>query len=435
MSNLRISQVIEGSIADEAGIKPGDILLSINGHEIADIFDYRFHTANEEILLGVEKPDGEILRVEIEKDEWEDVGLAFEKPLLDEEKSCRNKCIFCFIDQLPKGMRESLYYKDDDARLSFLFGNYITMTNMSYKDLERIVKYRMSPVNISVHTTNPRLRIQMLNNKYAGDILGKMKYLADNGITLNAQIVLCRGINDGLELDRTLRDLSELTYGHHSVSVVPVGLTRFREGLSELKPYDGKSAKEVISQVEKWQRFFVEKDGGRIVYLSDEWYLMSGGNVPCYEHYEDFPQIENGVGMVASLIREFSESIAGEKKRTINKTVSIACGTLIHNVIENLAKKAEEYFPGLKVFVHPVRNNFFGETVTVTGLLTGKDIMEQLKGKNLGEKLLLSETLFRAGTEIFLDDVELRELSMELSVKAVKVKCKGDEFLRALTGY
>lgn len=432
MSNFKIFQVIEGSIASEAGIEPGDILVSVNGQDIDDIFDYRFHTANEEIILDVEKPDGEILRVEIEKDEWEDLGLVFEKPLLDEERSCHNKCIFCFIDQLPVGLRDSLYYKDDDARLSFLFGNYITMTNMGRKDLERIVKYRMSPVNISIHTTNPRLRVKMLNNKFAGDGLNKMKYLAQNGITLNAQIVLCKGINDGPELDRTLSDLSELVPELHSVSVVPVGLTCFREGLFELKPYDGESAKEVISQVEKWQKFFMEKVKSRVVYLSDEWYLMSGGSVPCYEHYEDFPQAENGVGMVASLIREFSEVIAGEMKRTINKTVSIACGTLVYSVIQKLAGYAEEYFPGLKVYVWPVRNCFFGETVTVTGLLTGKDIKEQLKGKNLGEKLLLSETLFRAGTEVFLDDVELKELSRDIGTEAVKVKCNGRELLLAM---
>jgi len=432
MHSFKISQVVEGSIASEAGIEPGDVLISVNGYDIEDIFDYRFHTTDEEILLDVEKPDGEILRVEIEKDEWEDIGLVFENPLLDEEKSCRNKCIFCFIDQLPRGMRDSLYYKDDDVRLSFLFGNYITMTNMSQKDLGRIVKYRMSPVNISIHTTNPELRAQMLNNRFAGDGLNKMKYLAKNGITINAQIVLCRGVNDGPELDRTLRDLSELIPQLHSVSVVPVGLTRFRKGLYELKPYDRESAIEVISQVEKWQEHFIEKAHSRIVYLADEWYLMSGRCVPGYEHYEDFPQIENGVGMVASLVREFTKAIAEEKKRSINKTVSIACGTLVYNVIAELAKKAEEYFPGLRVYVYPIKNCFFGETVSVTGLLTGRDIREQLKDKDPGEELLLSESLFRAGTEVFLDDVDLKDLSADIGTKAVKVKCNGSELLQAL---
>jgi len=432
MSKFRISQVVEGSIANEAGIEAGDILVSINGQNITDIFDYRFLTTDEEVLMDVEKPDGEILRVEIEKDEWEDVGLLFDNPLLDEEKSCRNNCIFCFIDQLPKDMRNSLYYKDDDARLSFLFGNYITMTNMQQEDLDRIIKYHMSPVNISIHTTNPELRVLMLNNRFAGEGLQKMKYLADNGIILNAQIVLCKGINDGLELDRTLKDLSDLMPALNSISVVPVGLTRFREGLTELTPYDRQSAAEVISQVEGWQSYFTKKTNSRRVYLADEWYLTSRKNIPDYEGYEDFPQIENGVGMVASLVQEFMEAISDERKRSINKTVSIACGTLVYSVILDLAKKAGEYFQGLKVLVYPITNYFFGETVTVTGLLTGKDIKTQLKGKNLGEKLLLSESLFRAGTEVFLDDIELKELSLEMETKVVKVKCSGDELLQAI---
>ncbi|MDD4295644.1 MAG: DUF512 domain-containing protein [Ruminiclostridium sp.] len=432
MSKFRISQVVEGSIADEAGIEPGDTLVSINGQNITDIFDYHFLTTDEEVLIDVEKPDGEILRVDIEKDESEDVGLLFDNPLLDEEKSCRNNCIFCFIDQLPKDMRNSLYYKDDDARLSFLFGNYITMTNMQQEDLDRIIKYRMSPVNISIHTTNPELRAFMLKNRFAGDGLQKMKYLADNGITINAQIVLCKGINDGLELDRTLKDLSALMPVLNSISVVPVGLTRFREGLTELTPYDRQSAAEVISQVEGWQNYFLEKTNSRRVYLADEWYLASGKKIPDYEGYEDFPQIENGVGMVASLVQEFMEAISDEKKRDINRTVSIACGTLVYSVISELAQKAEKYFRGLKVLVYPITNYFFGETVTVTGLLTGKDIKTQLKGKSLGEKLLLSENLFRAGTEVFLDDIELKELSMEIETKVIKVKCSGDELLQAV---
>lgn len=256
MSNLKICEVYSGSIAEEAGIEAGDILLSVNGQKIVDVFDYRFLTQDEKLTLDVLKPDGNILRVDIEKDEFEDIGLEFENPLMDEEKSCRNKCIFCFIDQLPKGMRESLYFKDDDARLSFLFGNYITMTNMGKDDIDRIVKYHMSPVNVSVHTTNPELRCKMLNNRFAGDVMEKMRILADNGITLNAQIVLCRDINDGNELDRTLTDLSSLMPQLNSISVVPVGLTKFREGLPVLKPFDKKSAVDVIAQVEKWQEFF-----------------------------------------------------------------------------------------------------------------------------------------------------------------------------------
>jgi putative radical SAM enzyme (TIGR03279 family) len=432
MSNLKICEVYSGSIAEEAGIEAGDILLSVNGQKIVDVFDYRFLTQDEKLTLDVLKPDGNILRVDIEKDEFEDIGLEFENPLMDEEKSCRNKCIFCFIDQLPKGMRESLYFKDDDARLSFLFGNYITMTNMGKDDIDRIVKYHMSPVNVSVHTTNPELRCKMLNNRFAGDVMEKMRILADNGITLNAQIVLCRDINDGNELDRTLTDLSSLMPQLNSISVVPVGLTKFREGLSVLKPFDKKSAVDVIAQVEKWQEFFLKKTGSRRVFLADEWYLMSDTLLPPYSHYEDFPQIENGVGMAASLIEEFNWALSGEKSRTVRKTVSIATGVLAEKIISDIAKRAEAHFPGLKILVYPIENNFFGKSITVSGLLTGTDIKEQLSGKFLGDVLLLPSNMFRAGTDIFLDDMTLKELASFLGVNIEKVDVDGGELLRHL---
>lgn len=438
MSNLKISAVSEGSIAQEAGIEPGDILLSINGSEIHDVFDYRFLCAGEEVLLEVKKPDGEILEIDIEKDESEDIGLIFDKPLLDEEKSCRNKCVFCFIDQLPRGMRSSLYYKDDDSRLSFLFGNYITMTNMAQEDLERIVRYRMSPVNISVHTTNPELRAAMLNNRFAGDILEKMRYLAENDITLNAQIVLCRDINDRNELDRTLNDLAPLMPQLNSISVVPVGLTRYREKLPALKAYDKESAREIIRQVEKWQLKFLNATGGRRVFLSDEWYLMSDTSLPGYDHYEGFPQIENGVGMVSAFVKEFADALSSEKRRAVKKNIGIVTGTLAKGVILELAKQAEEYFPGLKITVYPVENRFFGNTVTVSGLLTGADIVEQVRAgfveqiKEKPERLLLPSNMFRAGTEIFLDDMSMTDLKQSLSVDAEKVEIIGEALLKAL---
>ena len=434
MNNLKISEVSEGSIAEEAGIEPGDSLVSINGQKINDVFDYRFYSADEEISLEVLKPDGEILAVEIEKDEWEDLGLTFEKPLLDEEKSCRNQCIFCFIDQLPRGMRDSLYYKDDDARLSFLFGNYITMTNMKQDELERIIRYRMSPVNVSVHTTNPELRKYMLNNRFAGDILNQMKQLTDNGITVNTQIVLCRGVNDQLELERTLRDLSGLKPMLNSISVVPVGLTRYRDKLAVLQAFDSASASEVIRQTEAWQRKFLQETGSRTVYLSDEWYLMSGNELPGYEHYEDFPQIENGVGMAAAFIYEFQEALLQEEKRPVHRTVSIATGTLASKIIMDLAKQAEDYFPGLKVFVYPIENEFLGKNVTVSGLLTGSDIQEQLGKKQLGDRLLLPSNMFRAGTELFLDDLTINDLHKALNVPALKVEISGEAFVNALIG-
>lgn len=432
MNNLKISEVYTGSIAEEAGIEAGDVLLSINGEKVIDVFDYRFLTAEEEILLEVMKPDGNILRVDIEKDESEDIGLGFENPLLDEEKSCHNKCIFCFIDQLPQGMRESLYYKDDDARLSFLFGNYITMTNMKQNEIDRIIRYRMSPVNVSVHTTNPDLRVKMLNNRFAGDILSKMKLLTDNGITLNAQIVLCRDINDGKELERTIKDLSSLMPMLNSISVVPVGITKFRDGLSVLRPFDKDSAVEVIAQVERWQQFFLEKTGGRRVFLADEWYLMSGTPLPSYTYYEDFPQIENGVGMAASLIEEFNIAISQEKSRRVNKTVSIATGVLVQSIISDIAKCAEKHFPGLKILVYPIENNFFGNTITVSGLLTGIDIKTQLTGKYLGDILLLPSNMFKAGTDIFLDDMSIEELTSSLNINIQKVNTDGAELLEQL---
>lgn len=433
MSDLKITAVQDGSIAQEAGIEVGDVLLTMNGQSVRDIFDYRFLSAEEEVLLEVLKPDGELLRVEIEKEEWEDIGLSFRQPLMDDEKSCRNKCIFCFIDQLPKGLRKSLYYKDDDARLSFLYGNYITMTNMDQDELQRIVRYRMSPVNISVHTTNPELRAFMLKNRHAGDILEKMKTLADNGIALNAQIVLCRGINDGDELERTLKDLSRLIPALNSISIVPVGMTRFRQGLTVLQPYDIASACEVIRQAERWQAFFLRENGSRRVYLADEWYLMSGTALPPYEAYEDFPQIENGVGMATAFLQEVDEALPSTGK-PVNRTVSIATGTLAAGIISEAARKAENRFPGLKILVYPVENKFFGDTVTVAGLLTGTDIKEQLCTKPLGDMLLLPSSMFRAGTGIFLDDLTREDLSQSLHVNVKKVDVNGESFLKALTG-
>ncbi len=432
MSELIISGIQDGSIAQEVGIEPGDRLISMNGQSVRDVFDYRFLSADEQVLLMVMKPDGESLEIEIEKDEWEELGLNFEKPLMDEEKSCRNKCIFCFIDQLPEGMRSSLYYKDDDARLSFLYGNYVTMTNMDQAELERIVRYRMSPVNVSVHTTNPELRAHMLNNRFAGELVSKMKYLADNNIQLNAQIVLCRGINDGKELGTTLNDLAELLPALNSISVVPVGLTRHRTKLPALLPFDSASAIEVITQISQWQKKFLEKTGSRKVYLSDEWYLMSGTDLPDYSHYEDFPQIENGVGMAAEFLQGFGEALKKCRKKPVERTISLVTGVLAEKILKEAALMAEKSFPGLRVLVYPIKNNFFGDTVTVTGLLTGTDIREQLWGKPLGDTLLMPSNMFRSGTETLLDDISADEIGQALQVTTKKVNADGASFLKAL---
>lgn len=434
MNKIKISAIQSGSIAQELGIEPGDWLLSINDHEIKDVFDYRYLIADAEITVEIEKKNGEVWQLEIEKDETEDLGLEFESSLMDDEKSCRNKCIFCFIDQLPKGMRDTLYFKDDDARLSFLFGNYITMTNLSESEIDRIIRYRMSPVNISVHTTNPELRRKMLNNRFAGDVLEKIKRFTSNGIDVNAQIVLCPDINDGEELDRTIEDLAHLHPYLHSISVVPVGLTRFREGLARLKPFDRERAIKVVDQVEGWQNKLLNKYQTRIVYLGDEFYILAGRDIPPYEAYEDFPQIENGVGMVASFVQEVDDALTEVSSGTSQikyKKVSIATGMLVYNHMRGIADKIEETFGG-KVMVYPVENTFFGKSITVTGLLTGYDIIREIKDKDLGERLLLSRNMFRAGTTDMLDDVTSEELEEKLGVKVQIVDNCGQALIDAL---
>lgn len=427
-----------GSIADELEIKAGDYLLSINGKEIRDVFDYRFHTADEFLTVEIESQNGERWTAEIEKDEDEDLGLEFDNPLMDEEKSCRNKCVFCFIDQLPPGMRESLYYKDDDIRLSFLFGNYITMTNLDEEEMDRIIRYRMSPVNVSVHTTNPALRVMMLNNRFAGDVLDRIRKFAEAGITINCQIVLCPGLNDGQELDRTIGDLSVLYPQMHSISVVPVGLTRYRKGLYPLEPFTRDTAAQVVDQVESWQERLMEKHGSRIVYLADEFYLTSQRPLPPYEAYEDFPQIENGVGMVSAFTHETLEALLDIENRLSVKNaksqaqISIATGTLFHPVMEKLAKTLDERLPNVKLKVYPVENRFFGGNVSVTGLLTGQDLVGTLKGKDLGKSLLLCRNMFRSGTEVLLDDMTRSDLESSLGVPVIIVDNSGEAFVESI---
>lgn len=436
MHKIEISKIQEYSIAQELGIEPGDFLVSVNGQEIHDVFDYRFICADTELTLEIQKKDGESWQFDIEKDEIEDLGIEFTTSLLDDEKSCLNKCIFCFIDQLPKGMRKTLYFKDDDARLSFLHGNYITMTNLSDEEINRIIRYRMSPVNISVHTTNPELRIKMLSNRFAGDILEKIKRFTTQGIIVNGQIVLCPGINDGKELDRTIRDLTSLAPELHSISVVPVGLTRFRENLPRLTPFKKESAIKVVDQVENWQTKLLEEYGSRIVYLADELYIVAGMPLPDYDAYEDFSQIENGVGMVSSLSYEVKEAL---KKLEVKKysgnterTVSIATGVSVFENFKKIIKNIEGSIKGLKINIYPVENTFFGSGVTVTGLLTSGDLLRELINKNLGEKLLLCKNMFRAGTNVMLDDVTADELEYKLGVKVQLVDADGQAFIDAL---
>jgi putative radical SAM enzyme (TIGR03279 family) len=429
-----INNVLPGSIAQEAGIETGDVLLSINGESIEDIFDYRFLISDEELTLEIRKEDGEIWEIDIEKFEDEDLGIEFIDELIDEAKSCSNKCIFCFIDQMPKGMRESLYFKDDDMRLSFLSGNYVTLTNMDDSHIDRIIKYRMSPINISVHTTNPDLRVFMLKNRFAANIMGKIRKLAVSGIILNCQIVLCNGINDGDELYKSLMDLTKLYPAVNSISIVPVGITKHREGLCKLEPYDKASSMEVIKKVEKLQKEFLKKHGSRIVYLADEFYIMAGKEIPGYGYYEDFPQIENGVGLIARLKYEFDDYIKNacfnpQKKRK----VSIVTGVSAYNYISLFAKRLEEKY-GITVYVYKIINDFFGENVTVTGLLTGRDIVAQVSGRDLGDEVLICKCMLKADTDLLLDDYTVGMLEEALGVKVTPVENSGKCFINSILG-
>ncbi len=438
MKNEKITvyKVLPESIAEEAGVEQGDTILSINGEKVKDIFDYRFLITAENLMLKIQKGNSEIWEIEIEKDEYEDLGIEFESSMIDEAKSCKNKCIFCFIDQLPKGMRDTLYFKDDDSRLSFLMGNYITLTNMNSDDIDRIIRYRMSPINVSVHTTNKDLRVFMLKNKSAGDILKKIEMLTDGGITVNCQIVLCRGINDSSELDKSIEDLAFLYPGINSISVVPVGITQHREGLYSLKPFDKATAKQVVKQINGWQKKLLKRYGSKIVYIADEFYLMAEEEIPQFEHYDDFPQIENGVGLIAMFKKEFFEYLEGI--RSIDniqvRNVSIATGSAAFKFIKYLAETLEKRYGNISVNVYEIKNNFFGENVTVTGLLTGTDIAAQLEGKPLGDNLLLCKSMLKSGEKLFLDDYTIEELERYLNVKIQLVENSGSDFIEKITG-
>jgi putative radical SAM enzyme (TIGR03279 family) len=442
-----VKKVEKGSIADEIGLESGDKIVSINGEKVVDIFDYRFLITDEVIELKIIKCNSDLWEIEIEKDVYEDLGLEFDSPMIDSAKSCMNKCIFCFIDQLPRGMRSTLYFKDDDTRLSFLSGNYVTLTNIKDNDLDKIVKYHMSPINISVHTTNPDLRIKMLNNKNAGDVMEKIKKLAKAGIMINCQIVLCRNINDGTELDRTISDLSALYPEVNSISVVPVGLTKYREGLPDLIPHDKISASRTIEQVAEWQERLLKKKGSRIVYPADEFYVMAGCEMPDYYEYEDFPQLENGVGLVALFKHEFNDYLNYLKRLNIDnlhmlrsnnkmRKVSIATGVLAYEFINGLARELEKTFENIRINVYPVKNDFFGEQVTVTGLLTGRDIIQQLScgEPDLGEELLISESMLKANDDVFLDDYTVKMLEEQLNIKLTVVKNNGKDFILKAIG-
>ena len=468
MNEHHIESVVTNSISDRLGIKAGDVLLKVNGQEIEDIFDYQYQCENTEVDISILQTDGSVIDHHIVKDEDEDIGLVFEAGLMDEYRHCSNKCIFCFIDQNRPGMRETIYFKDDDARLSFLQGNYITLTNMSDHDIDRIIKYRLQPVNISFHTMNPKLRCMMLNNRFAGDALKKVDRLYEAGIILNGQIVLCKGVNDGEELEYSLSQLYKYVPVLESLSVVPVGLTRYRDGLYPLETFGPEDALDVITRIEKWQNKAYAEHGTHFVHASDEWYITAGVPLPAEETYDGYLQIENGVGMMQSMLTEFHdaldeaketygagdsqadndkpEGILGKLKKVFGRNkagkimperITVITGCLAKDYIRQIADEAMAAFPMKEINVMPITNRFFGEKITVTGLLTGGDVIEQCKeyvaaGGNLGTRMLIQENMLRSGTDILLDDMTVGDISNALQVKVDIVKSSGYDVLECM---
>lgn len=431
--NRHIIKSIEpGSIAEEMELVPGDELLTVNGEEIEDIFDYQFQIKDTYVELGIRRTDGEEWILEIDKEYDEDLGIVFENSLMDEYRSCRNHCVFCFIDQMPPGMRPTLYFKDDDSRLSFLQGNYVTLTNMSDRDIERIIRYRLEPINISFQTTNPELRCRMLHNRFAGEALNKVKKLFDAGIEMNGQIVLCKGLNDGEELERSISDLTAYLPHLKSVSVVPVGLSRYREGLYPLEPFTREDAKEVLRVIHRWQKKLYETWGLHVIHASDEWYLLAEEELPEEETYDGYLQLENGVGMLRLLREEVKQELENREGDQRELHLSLATGKLAAPTLEMLIGKIREKYPKLDVKIWPIRNAFFGESITVSGLITGQDLIVQLEGKPLGDKLLLPCNMLREGENVFLDDVTVEEVEYRLKLPVQIVDEPGRDLVLAV---
>lgn len=428
---VKIFDVTTGSHADKAGIKKGETLLSINSNEIVDVLDYRFYQVNRKLTLEVEDEDKNVRTVEMTKGEYEEIGLEFETYLMDKQHSCRNKCIFCFIDQLPKGMRESLYFKDDDSRLSFLFGNYITLTNITEHEIDRIIKMHISPINVSVHTTNPELRCKMMNNRFAGDTLKYLKRFADAGITLNCQIVSCPGINDGDELVRTLTDLENL--GVNMTAIVPVGLTRYRENLYPLVPYNKETAGQTIDIIEKMGDECVKKHGRRIFFPGDEFYLLAEREIPSPEFYEDFSALEDGIGMIAYLTDDVGWKLEElDTDESLCHKVTIACGEGVFPYMKRIMSMINEKFPNITINTRAIKNNFFGGGVNVSGLVTGGDLIDQLRGDDLGDRLIIPSSMLRFENDLFLDDVSTDDVERELGVTLVPVNNNGNDLVEAV---
>lgn len=428
---VKIFDVTTGSHADKAGIKKGETLLSINSNEIVDVLDYRFYQVDRKLTLEVADEDKNVRTIEMTKGEYEEIGLEFETYLMDKQHSCRNKCIFCFIDQLPKGMRESLYFKDDDSRLSFLFGNYITLTNITEHEIDRIIKMHISPINVSVHTTNPELRCKMMNNRFAGDTLKYLKRFADAGITLNCQIVSCPGINDGDELVRTLTDLENL--GVNMTAIVPVGLTRYRENLYPLVPYNKETAGQTIDIIEKMGDECVKKHGRRIFFPGDEFYLLAEREIPSPEFYEDFSALEDGIGMIAYLTDDVGWKLEElDADESLCHKVTIACGEGVFPYMKRIMSMINEKFPNITINTRAIKNNFFGGGVNVSGLVTGGDLIDQLRDDDLGDRLIITSSMLRFENDLFLDDVSTDDVERELGVTLVPVNNNGNDLVEAV---
>ncbi len=428
---VKITSVVKHSLADKAKIKADDILLKINDNDIHDVLDYMFYIAEDRVKVEFKRQD-KIKDVSIKKSEYDDIGLEFSSYLMDEKQSCTNKCVFCFIDQMPKGMRDTLYFKDDDARLSFLHGNYVTLTNLKDSDIDRIIKMHLN-INVSVHTTNPELRVKIMKNRFAGEKLKYLKKLADSGITMNCQIVLCPNLNDGKELERTLNDLSELYPAVQSVAIVPVGLSKYREGLYQIEPFTQDTAAVALDLIESKQIEFLKKHGTRLAFTADEFYLKAKRDIPDEEYYEGYPQYENGVGLIRVLINEFSDALNNTEIEDTNNKLSIATGYAAFDTISSLIEKTKEKWHNLDCKVYAIKNNYFGENITVAGLITGTDLIEQLKGKDLGDFLVIPSVMLKQDSDIFLDDYTVSQVEKELDIKIKVINNNGSELLDILT--
>ena len=431
--SVKIFDVEKGSVADKKGILAGEVLISINGNEIADVLDFRFWQISSRLALKIEDERGKIRTVKIKKDEYEELGLLFETYLMDKQHSCKNKCIFCFVDQLPKGMRDTLYFKDDDSRLSFLFGNYVTLTNITEHEIERIIKMHISPINVSVHTTNPELRVKMMANPNSGKALSILKRFADAGISINCQLVLCPDINDGQELVRSLSDLKELYPALESIALVPVGLTCHRDGLYPLSPYTEDKARAVVDIAEKFGQEFLKEFGTRLVYCSDEFFIKANLPLPSYDYYEEFLQLENGVGLIRSFENDVTLCIE-DCEETLQTPVhfSIATGVDALPYIKEQVNRIKTVFPNINAEVYAIKNDFFGHTITVTGLTTAADIIAQLKEKALGDALILPDVMLRHEKDKFLDDKTVSDVETALNTKVIIANASGEGLFDAI---